>query len=568
MSWNGAVISIFWGIIVLPWAGCAHSPHSPAPAERPKLVLQITVDQLRGDFPLRFRDRFGEGGFRYLLERGTFFTNAHYTHAITETAPGHATLYTGADASRHGIIGNNWLDRETGKPTYNSEDSRYQILGEESGKGVGTSPKNLLSSTIGDELVLATAGRSRVFAVSGKDRGAILPAGRLGKAFWYSKRSGHFVSSSYYFKELPAWVKSWNSERWADRYRTKSWSLLQARSGYVFQDRDDQPYEHGSDSKERVFPHALESEDPKQFYARIAGSPMGDELAVEFTKRLLEEEKLGQRGVTDFLSVSLSATDLIGHAYGPSSLEAEDNILRLDRALAKLFAAVDRSVGLDRTLIILSADHGSAEPTGELERLAFPAGRVGMAELRKTVNETLQKRFGVQNLVLGYVAPYLWLDVDAIRNKKLELARVEREAAAEAQKVAGVALALAKSDVLEGKIPQTGVYASIQHAVHPKRSGNIYLVPEQFWFFSEERYPELYASTHGSPWAFDTYVPIVFAGPGIDTQVVSHRVGPRDIAPSIAAYLGVRPPTGSSGAVLEEIHPRGQGLLLDLHTIH
>jgi len=222
---------------------------------KPKLVLQITVDQFRGDLPTRFLDRLGEGGLRYLIENGTYYSNAHYRHANTETAVGHATLFTGADPSRHGLVGNNWIDPLTGESVYNTEDDRYHLIGKDPKPHEGVSPHNLLSTTIGDELVISNAGRSRVFSVSVKDRGAIIPGGHAGKAFWYSKSSGKFVTSTYYYDEYPEWVNNWNNANPADRYRGKTWYLLHDRSTYVAKNIDDRPYEADFQPLGRTFPH-------------------------------------------------------------------------------------------------------------------------------------------------------------------------------------------------------------------------------------------------------------------------------------------------------------------------
>jgi predicted AlkP superfamily pyrophosphatase or phosphodiesterase len=314
---------------------------------KPKLILQITVDQLRGDLPGRYADRLAEGGFRYLMEKGTWYTDAHYRHANTETAVGHATLATGADPSRHGIVANDWIDQDTGAFVYNTEDDRHHIIGRRSKAHEGVSPLNLLASTISDELVVHTGGRSRAFSVSVKDRGAILPGGHAGKAFWFSKRSGEFVTSTYYYDDYPAWVKQWNAARPADAYKGKAWELLKDRATYVHGQMDDRPYEADLKPLGRVFPHQL-GEDSKYFYLLLTLTPIGDRLTLDFAKALVENERLGQNddGVPDYLQISFSSTDYIGHLFGPSSLETEDNILRLDRTLADLFEFIDEKVGL------------------------------------------------------------------------------------------------------------------------------------------------------------------------------------------------------------------------------
>ena len=288
-----------------------------AGAQPPRLVLLVTVDQLRGDLPQRYRERLGEGGFRLLLEQGVHYTNAHYRHATTETAVGHATLATGADPSGHGIVGNDWVDPETGAFVYNTEDARHHLVGQEPKPHQGVSPRNLRASTIGDELVLASGGRSRVFSVSGKDRGAILPGGHAGKAFWYSKRSGRFVTSSYYYERYPAWVEAWNAVSPAEAFRGRAWEPLHPAETYRTR-QDDRPYEAAALGMGRAFPHPY-GED-RYLALRVGITPAVDALTLDFVRTLLREERVGQGETTDLLAVSFSATDYVGHLFGPSSV--------------------------------------------------------------------------------------------------------------------------------------------------------------------------------------------------------------------------------------------------------
>ena len=386
-------------------ASCHGAPASAAEvasrAQRPKLVLQITVDQLRGDALMRFGDRFAPDGFRYFLDEGTHYINAHYDHANTETAPGHASLVTGADPSRHGIVANDWVDRNTGAFVYNTEDERHHILGREPKPHQGVSPRNLLSTTIGDELIISTARRSRVFSVSAKDRGAILPGGHAGKAFWYNNRGGDFVTSTYYYQDYPEWVKQWNARRPADRYKGKSWELLKDRSTYIAKDIDDRPYESDFDALGRTFPHPLGDGSSKYFYIVLYVTPMADELSLDFAKTLIESEKVGQGDATDYLAISFSSPDDAGHLFGPSSLEYEDAVLRVDHLLSQLFRYVDAKVGLDETLIVLSADHGGPEAPEYLQSFGMNVGRHPLDWIRKTnpLKEPLEKRFGRDDLI-------------------------------------------------------------------------------------------------------------------------------------------------------------------------
>jgi predicted AlkP superfamily pyrophosphatase or phosphodiesterase len=525
---------------------------------KPKLVLQITVDQFRGDLPTRYWDRLGQGGLRYLLEKGTHYANAHYRHANTETAVGHATLFTGADPSRHGLIGNGWIDRSTGEFVYNTEDARHHLIGKEPKPHTGVSPRNLLASTIGDELVISNAGQSRVFSVSIKDRGAIIPGGHAGKAFWYSKRSGDFVTSTYYYDDYPQWVKQWNAAKPAGRYRGKTWELLHDRSTYLAGNMDDRAYEANLPPLGRTFPHQFG--DNKYLYLILSLTPVGDELTLDFTKTLIEQEHLGRGDAVDFLAVSFSSTDYIGHLFGPSSLESEDNILRLDRILAELFEFVDKQIGLENTLIVLSADHGAPEAPEYMTSLGMEAGRFDFTYFRDQgpLNAVLKKRFGRDDLIATHSHPYLYLDVDAIAEAKLTIEDVEQFIAEEVVKIPGIAFAETRSALLGGKIANAPVQIQIRRNFHPARSGNIHMIQEQYWFLhSTDEAAKMgldsIAAIHGSPWAYDTYVPIFFAGHQVPAQTIRRPVAPTDIAATIATYLNIKFPSGSIGNPLEEV---------------
>ncbi len=473
-------LMLMTALAVLAWVTLASAASDP-----PRLVLQITVDQLRGDLPGRYADRLTEGGFRYLMEKGTWYIDAHYQHANTETAVGHATLATGADPSRHGIVANDWIDQKTGAFVYNTEDEHHHIIGQEPKAHEGVSPRNLAASTFGDELVVYNGGRSRVFSVSVKDRGAILPGGHAGKAFWFSKSSGNFVTSTYYYNDYPAWVKQWNAAKPADAFKGKSWELLNDRSTYVHGQMDDRPYEADLKPLGRIFPHPLGG-DTKYFYLLLTLTPIGDVLTLDFAKALVENEKLGQndKGAPDYLQISFSSTDYIGHLFGPSSLETEDNILRLDRTLADLFQFIDEKVGLDHTLIVLSADHGAPEAPEYMATLGLSTGRFAFDWFKTEgpLTKALQKKFGRDDLIAGHSHPYLYLNLEAISSAGLDLADVERFVADELMKIPGIAYALTRGDLLAGRITESPIQNQIRRSFHPTRSGNIHMVPEQYWF--------------------------------------------------------------------------------------
>ena len=545
--------------------GTSIQAQSAEPA--PRLILQITVDQLRGDLPGRYLSEMGEGGFRYLLDNGVVYADAHHNHANNETIVGHTTLATGANPAVHGMVANVWLDRSTGKLVYNIEDPRYPLLG--TGADVdkkteidptqkvastdGRSPAAILSTTFGDELAIYTAGRSKIFGVSVKDRGAVSMAGHAGKAFWFSKKKAEFVTSSFYYKSYPEWVTAFNATKPALRYADKSWELLHKSETYLFGAKDDQPWETAFGSFGRVFPHPYGPADGKYFTTLLTLSPAGDELTLDFAKALIQNEDIGADEVTDYLSVSFSSTDYVGHIFGPSSLEQEDNLLRLDRTLAELISFVDKKVGLKNTLIVLSADHGAPEVPGDLNQYGIEAAFVNPGEWEQEAGiANLKKRFGIgEELITKYFHPYVYLNREVIRERGLAQAEVEEAVADELMKFKGVALAVSSTALMEGRVPDTDLTRSILNNYNPQRSGDVYVVFEPDHFINDFDGLTV-SSTHGSPWRYDTFVPIIFAGPGIKPQHIWREVHTTAVAPTLSAMVGTKPPSGTRGEILAE----------------
>lgn len=536
-------------------------PQAAATPPKPKLVVMITIDQLRGDMPWRFKDRF-TGGFRYLMDNGISYSNAHYQHSTTFTAVGHATLATGGNAAQHGMPGNDWFDEKTGERVYCIEDQRHPMIGgkvDAKTKHKGTSPRNITSSTIGDELVIASGYKSRMFSVSIKDRGGIIPGGQLGKAFWYSSGSGQFNTSTYYYDKYPAWADAWNKADHAGKYQNVTWNLKQDKSRYVYADHDNRPGEKGYKHLKATFPHKLGAAKKSDMYSVLRFAPQGDELTLAFAKEVIKQEKLGQGKYTDMLAVSLSALDYLGHAWGPNSLEYEDMLMWLDGYLADFFGYIDKTVGLDKTLIFLSADHGIDEVPENLNqgfymtRTGEGAGRHDPKKFSLRVNNALQKRYNTKEpFISAFWNPALYLNMDTIAKLKLDVAEVERALRDEIVKVDGVAAAATRTDLLIGNVTKTPIMDKLQRSFHPSRSGNVLILQTQGWYL----YPNVdqFAAMHGSPYSYDTYVPIMFAGPGIKKGAVVNRlVGPEDIAATVAAYLGTKPPSGSVGTVLYEV---------------
>jgi len=519
-----------------------------------RLVLMVVIDQLRADIVTRLEHRFGKGGFRYLIDNGMWYKNARYEHVTTLTSVGHATLFTGATPAEHGIVGNYWLDKETGEVIKTMEGSDPQ---DPSRKIMG--PMQLIGTTIGDELVLAFDRQSRVFCVSIKDRGAILPGGYLGKAFWYNNKTGEFQTGVYYYKNDPQWLTAWNKLRKADQYKSRAWDLLQEKSAYIFGKSDNRPEEKPYNeppefNRTVVFPHSLETYKDQEYYNQLCFTPFGDALTVDFACYVLKEEKLGQGVFTDMLTVSLSVTDLIGHVYGPCSLEYEDNVLHVDAALAKLFRIVDETVGLNRTLIVVTADHGVDLIPEYRERLGMFAGRIDPADFVNVINRALKNKFSLKedkNFVMGFRNPSIYLDMEAVRTLKSDIREVEAVAAEAVMGIPGIAFAVTRTDMLKGNLVDTPILGKLKTVFHPERSGNILVLQEPFWFLYHVHDKD--AAMHGAPYSYDNHVPLFFVGPGIRHREVYRLVRPRDIAATVALKLGIGAPSGSSGTPLLEV---------------
>ena len=521
--------------------------------QAPRLVVLLTIDQLRGDMPYRYAHRFKEGGFAYLFEHGFQYRNAHYRHSTTFTAVGHATLATGGHAAQHGLPGNDWYDSTTGKRVYCVEDPQHHIIGKKSKPHGGTSPRNLTASTIGDELVIASGGRSRVFSVSIKDRGAILPGGHLGKAFWYDKSSGGYQSSTYYYNRYPDWVSRWNARGLADQWLGRDWTLFVPVSRYQHRDDGPRKQEKSFANLGTQFPHPLPNKAGKAYYSSLSFTPMGDSLTVAFVEELLRSENLGQGETLDMLAVSLSATDYIGHAFGPFSREAEDNLLRLDATLARLFRAIDQQVGLHNTLIVLTSDHGvDAMPEYRQALGQTQANRFDVEQQMATLNRHLKTKLKInQDLVVSFWNPSFYLDTPVLQRLRLDVVQVEKEMVAVLENTPGVAHAMSRTDLLSGQTQDSALLVRLHKAFHPTRSGNVLIIQEPYWYLHPVK--DMFSAMHGSPHSYDTHVPIIITGPGIAPGVSHRPVAPADIAPTLANYLNIAAPSGATGNVLEEV---------------
>ncbi|QOL27324.1 alkaline phosphatase family protein [Thalassotalea sp. LPB0316] len=537
-------------------------------AEQPKLVLQITVDQLRADLPSRYMKNMGEKGFKYLYKNGAVYHNAFHPHANTETIVGHATLATGATPAVHGMIGNTWFDRNEQRLVYNIEDPNYVLLSknadvnkateidptQKAARSSGRSPSNMLVSTFSDELLAYTSNQAKVFAVSVKDRGAVSMAGHKGKAFWFSKKSGQFVTSNYYYDQYPTWVNEWNDQNHFLRYQDANWSLMYDESRYLFNGKDDQAGEINFPGFGNTFPHAYGNTKNKYFTTFLTLSPAGDELTADFAKQLIASEKLGQDKVTDYLSVSFSSTDYIGHMFGASSLEMEDNLLRLDRTIASLLDYIDNKVGLRNTLIVLSSDHGGPDSVEYAKEQGLNAQAIKPKTWQlETLSDQLMKAYKTDKpLILSFQAPYIYLDHEVIKQHKLDKGQVEQTIVEYFKQFPEIASAVSSVAIEQGKLQPTQEMMAVANNHNAARSGDIYLVFSPHSFINDMEGLHV-AVHHGSPWRYDQHVPIVFAGHNVKPHRVYDQVSTTDIAPTLSAYIGALSPSGANGKVLTQV---------------
>jgi predicted AlkP superfamily pyrophosphatase or phosphodiesterase len=531
-------------------------------ADTTRLVLQITVDGLRADLLERYAENFDRTGFEHLRSKGVVFSNAHYLHANTETIVGHTTLATGATPSVHGMVGNVWYHAASGELGYNIEDAQAPLLptrkesragaqvdpAQQRASSAGRSPRGILAPTFSDTLTIATDGQAKVFGISGKDRSAVAMAGRTGTAYWYSTDNGDFQSSAYYLDRYPDWVTRWNSQRKAQQLSGKQWQLMLPPDRYRPGRRDDRAYEVDLKGYGVTFPHPFGQADHPLFYTRVLVSPEGDRLLLDFAKALMEAEQIGQDEVTDYLSISFSAVDAVNHFFGPGSLENEDVVLQLDKTMAELLRFVDQQVGLKNTLIVLSADHGMAEMPEYATELGYEAGRLYGDEVLAIARDLCSSRFGSDALVKDFFRPYLYLDGDAIASAGLDRLEVAGALAAELAKMPGIGGAVSTNSAHDAA--SGAAVAAVQYNHHPQRSGDIYLFQQPYWFLFERG---AVAAMHGSPWAYDQHVPIIFAGPGIKPATIKRLVHPVDVAPTLSALLEILPPAAAQGDILPEV---------------
>ena len=539
---------------------------------RPRLVLLIAVDQFRQDYLERFGDLFGNNGLQRLLRDGAVWEQANYDHTPTYTAPGHATMMTGAYPAETGIVGNEWIERETAKRVTSVADSTVKVLGG-GPNDAPASPRRLMTSTVGDELRLATNDQSKVIGISVKDRSAILPAGRhANAAYWFSSLSGSMISSTFYFPSLPAWVSEFNSKRPADKYFGARWDRLLPESEYLKRAGvDAPPWEvvGRTSGDTNVFPHTITgglTAPGPQFYSALDFTPFSNDLLVEFAEEAIVNEKLGQDDNTDVLTLSLSANDYVGHRYGPYSHEAMDITLRVDRQIGTFLDFVDAKVGLRNTIVIFTADHGVAPIPEHAATLGLAGARLNSEEILKTIRNAISARFNPKGASPDPTADYIYtydlggrpqpafingniyLNYAALRRDGVNLDEVASVVRDAALTVHGISRAFTRSQLVQGAVSISDpIERRVVHGFFANRSGDVVMIPDPYSYLGEG-----VLATHGTPYTYDTHIPLIIVAPGLIPGRYFDPASPADIAPTISLLLRTTPPSSAVGRVLTE----------------
>lgn len=532
------------------------SIHQREPAETqgvfedpPRLIVGIVVDQMRYDYLTRFWKHYKKKGFKRLIGDGFLSRNHHFGYAPTSTGPGHASVYTGTTPSMHGIIGNNWYDKETDSGVYCVADSSQTSVGTTSEAGKH-SPHRLTVTTITDQLRLHYQMRSKVIAVAIKDRGSVLPGGHTANAaYWFEGgTTGHWISSSYYMDNLPAWVQEFNSSEAADAYR-KIWKLRHKPDSYVESGPDNVPYEGLFQGEQApVFPHDLPALwATNGSYEVLRATPFGNSLTVDFALEALEQENLGADEIPDFLAISFSSTDYVGHKYGVNSKEIQDTYIRLDEDIERLLKELDREVGEGEYTVFLTSDHGVAPVPAYLADSKIPAGYLNPAAMRERLKEFTSFTYGTSDLLRGFSNNQLFLDHGLMRSLELDPERVRQRLAEELLKSEDVFMVYTSGQMRNSEYTG-GIPAILQNGYNQKRSGDLILVPPP----AHIPYSKT-GTTHGSPFIYDTHVPLIFFGKGIRKGSIAKPTYIRDIAPTLAVMLGIAFPNGATGTPIVEV---------------
>ena len=513
-------------ILALAAASLHVFAQSNKPTLKPKLVVAVIVDQFRYDYLTRFDGAY-QDGLRKLHDSGAFFTDAHEAHFPTVTAVGHAVFMTGSIPAIDGIVGNEWFDRETGKTVTSVSDDTTKLLG--GNGGTGSSPRRLIASTLGDEIKATGPADTQVIGISLKDRAAILPAGHAANAaYWFEQESGQFVSSTYYMQELPAWVQDFNKSGAAGKYASAKW--LPAGEG-------------ASATPFKILPSLL----GKPYYEAMIASPYGNDMLEAFAENALKEEHLGRHSGSDVLTVSFSSNDLLGHQVGPDAPEVRDMCIQTDRVLGRLFRAVETEAGAGNYVVVFSSDHGVAPKPEELTKRGIPAGRFSSAELSQAIEGALTVKYGPGKWIVGNAELSPYLNHDLLREKHASLEEAQDIAAAAVRKLPYIFRVYTGSELEHAQPTGDPITLLMERGYYRGRTADLFILQKPYWLASKQ------GTSHGTPFSYDTHVPMIFLGRGIRPGRYDENVRTADIAPTLAALLGVNTPSGSVGRILPVI---------------
>ena len=533
-------------------------------SNKPKLVVGVIIDQMGFDQLYKYQDRYGETGFNRLLNEGFNFKNANVNYIPSETAPGHASIYTGTTPAYHGIIGNSWYDRELGNYVGNVLDFNEEIVGSLNENPNGASPINLTATTITDELRLRSKFKSKVVSISIKDRAAILPGGKSANAaYWYNWDSspGYFVSSSFYMKKVPKWVAKFNKLGKPDAYLNETWNTLYPLDTYTASSPDDNKYEPSLGGKSSpTFPYDFKAMRDKikksgTEYRLLWVSPSGNTLLTEFAIAAIENEELGMDKYPDILNVSYSITDVVGHTFGPQSVEMEDIYLRLDKNLGELFAALDSKVGKNNYVLFLTSDHAAIPVVSYLRENKLDGDIARIGQYNHKLNLFLVAKYGEGSWIENFDGNQVYLNKNTVDEKKLLLPVIQQEVADFLMTQKGVYLALTAHD-LQTQTYEEGLRKTMQNGYYPKRSGDVLLSYNSGTILnpnSRMAVERVKGTVHGSGYSYDTHVPLLWMGLGIPKGESVRSVNPIDITPSLAMFLNLRLPSAVQGKPLSEL---------------
>ena len=517
---------------------------------KPKLVVGLVIDQMRWDYLYRYSELYGPNGFKRLLGQGFSCENTLIPYTPTVTGAGHSCIYTGSVPAINGIVANDWVERETGRPMYCAADTSVRPVGSASLVEGQMSPRNMLTNTIGDELRLATNFRSKVIGISLKDRGGIFPAGHSANAaYWFDDKTGKWITSTYYTTELPAWVQQYNDRKVPDSLMMTDWNLLYDKSKYIQSTADDKIYERLLESdKSRVFPHKYQSVIGNKSYNTFRACPYGNTYTFDFAKEIIRNEKMGQGSETDMLCVSASSTDYVGHRFGPNSLEIEDTYLRLDKDIADFLAYLDKTLGRNNYLLFLSADHGAPQTAGFLkEHNYINTGTLSSGTVLKNMNRFCNEKFGDSLLVKRIYDFQAYLNTKRIDSLGLNVKLVKKELVTYLKSQNEIWNAFDEEELSSTILPPV-IKEKILNSYYFRRSGDIQ-------YFYKPQYIEGGAdgTEHGTWYPYDTHIPCLFYGWGVKPGKTNRETYMTDIAPTIAAMLQIQMPNGCVGKVITEV---------------